>query len=213
MSENNDLCSHCCAPRQAGFAACKYCKTPFVRNTQTGAIPCPKCATLNELGVQRCVQCQTWIVVQCIFCHALSPHNLPACQRCNEPFAGAPQRFQQRQEHAQNQQRMQVMGTVGTVAASLLGAAAGAAIGGHYGHGGHHHYGHGGYAHRHEDGGFFDSSGDSGSDGGEGGGIMDSLFGGGDSGGATGSWDDSGSSSDGGDGGGIMDSLFGGDDS
>src|SRR4029079_18891080 len=95
---DQEPCSYCGAPRVAGFAACKYCKTPFVRDTQSGAIPCPRCNTLNELGAQKCVQCQTWVVLQCVFCSALSPHNLPACQKCGEAFAGAPERFQQRQQ-------------------------------------------------------------------------------------------------------------------
>jgi hypothetical protein len=142
MSDAEELCPHCGAPRAAGFAACKFCKTPFVKDTQTGAIPCPRCNTLNELGAQRCVQCQTWVVVQCVFCHALSPHNVPACTKCSEPFAGAPQRFadQQRQQHIQ--QGLSIAGTVGNVAASFLGAAAGAGLFSH--HEGYEHH-HGGY--------------------------------------------------------------------
>ena len=75
-----ELCTHCGAPRVAGYAACKFCKTPFagVGNTQTDAIPCPRCSTLNEIGSQRCVQCQTWVVVQCVFCHALVPSSVSA---------------------------------------------------------------------------------------------------------------------------------------
>src|SRR5262245_14193872 len=101
-----ELCTHCGAPRVAGYASCKFCKTPFasVQNTQTGAIPCPRCNTLNELGAQKCVQCQAWVVVQCVFCGSLSPHNVPACQRCNEPFAGAPQRLAERQRAQHLQQ-------------------------------------------------------------------------------------------------------------
>src|SRR6185295_11015637 len=59
-----ELCKHCGAPRVAGYAACKFCRTPFVENSQTNAIPCPRCNTLNEMGAQRCVQCQTWVGVQ-----------------------------------------------------------------------------------------------------------------------------------------------------
>jgi hypothetical protein len=228
MSENHDLCKQCGAPRQPGFAACKYCKTPFVQNAHTEAIPCPKCATLNEMGAQKCVQCQTWVVVQCVFCHALSPHNRPACMRCNEPFAGAPQRFQERQQQAASQRNMQMVGTVGNVAASLVGAAAGAMIAGRAYGGGHHHYdhGHGHYGRRDYDGDYDPSNAgpfgggsgdygggasgdysDPGDAGGDGGGIMDSLFGGGDSGGSS-DYSDPGDA--GGDGGGIMDSLFDG---
>ncbi len=131
-----ELCTHCGAPRIAGYASCKFCKTPYpgVQNTQTGAIPCPRCNTLNELGAQKCVQCQAWVVVQCVFCGALSPHNVPACQRCNEPFAGAPQRLAERQRAQHLQQGLQVAGTVGSVAASFLGAAAGAGMFSHHDH-------------------------------------------------------------------------------
>jgi hypothetical protein len=131
-----ELCTHCGAPRVAGYASCKFCKTPFasVQNTQTGAIPCPRCNTLNELGAQKCVQCQAWVVVQCVFCGGLSPHNVPACQHCNEPFAGAPQRLAERQRGQHIEQGLQVAGTVGTLAASFLGAAAGAGIFNHHDH-------------------------------------------------------------------------------
>ena len=118
MSQAEELCSNCGAPRVAGYAACKYCKTPFasVKDTQTDAIPCPRCNTLNELGAQKCVQCQAWVVVQCVFCHALSPHNVPACTKCGEAFAGAPQRFAERQRAQQLQTGLEIAGTVGNVA-------------------------------------------------------------------------------------------------
>jgi hypothetical protein len=142
-----ELCNHCGAPRVAGYAACKFCKTPFVQNTQTGAIPCPRCNTLNEMGAQRCVQCQTWVVVQCVFCHALSPHNVPGCLKCGEPFAGAPQRLAERQRQQNIDQGLHIAGAVGNVAASFLGAAAGAGMFSHHEGYEHHyeHYHHGGY--------------------------------------------------------------------
>jgi hypothetical protein len=214
MAANQDLCGNCCAPRQAGYAACKYCKTPFVQNAQTQAIPCAKCGTLNEMGAQKCVQCQTWIVVQCIFCHGLSPHNAAACVRCNEPFAGAPERFQQRQQQVASQRNMQMVGTVGTVAASLVGAAAGAMFAGRS-HGGYHHYDNGPhYAHRRDDhGGHYDDNGNYGDAGGGGGGLMDAFGGGGDSGGATGDYGGDYDTSNAGGGGGLMDAFTGGGDS
>lgn len=236
MSENNDICAHCGAPRAAGYGACKFCGTVFARaqqtSTQENVIPCPKCRTVNEWGAQKCVQCQTWVVVQCLFCSSLSPHHVPACLRCQEAFAGAPERFQQRQAAQQGQQRMQVIGTVGNVAASFLGAAAGMAVGGAFsGHGYRSHQSHhgsygnnDGYNHTSNsgDGGFFSSitgGGDSdagqgnydtSNSGGSGGGIMDSLFGGSSDNGSSDSTGDAG-----GDGGGLMDDLFsgGGDDS
>ena len=162
MSEPEELCSHCGAPRAAGYAACRFCQTPFVHNTQTGAIPCPRCNTLNELGAQRCVQCQTWVVVQCIFCHALSPHNVPACAQCGEAFAGAPQRFAERQSQQHLQQGLSIAGTVGNVAASFLGAAAGAGL----------------FSHHERS---YERRGEWVEDRGSGGGFFDSLLGGGSS--------------------------------
>jgi hypothetical protein len=181
MSEPEELCSHCGAPRAAGYAACRFCQTPFVHNTQTGAIPCPRCNTLNELGAQRCVQCQTWVVVQCVFCHALSPHNVPACTQCGEAFAGAPQRFAERQSQQHLQQGLSIAGTVGNVAASFLGAAAGAGL-----FSGHHE----GYERRSEwvedrGAGLSESNAPSG------GGFFDSLLGGGSSDSDTGDDDNS----------------------
>jgi hypothetical protein len=146
-----EACKHCGAPHVAGYAACKFCKTPFVADTQTDAIPCPGCNTLNVKGAQRCVQCQAWVVVQCVFCHALSPHNVPGCERCGEAFAGAPDRFAEKQRQASLDKGLEIAGTVGTVAASFLGAAAGAGLfdGSERHHsgpaapwGGHHHHHH-----------------------------------------------------------------------
>jgi hypothetical protein len=197
MSESNDLCSHCGAPRAPGYAACKFCNTVFAREKQTSlqenAVPCPGCRTLNEWGAQKCVQCHAWVVVQCVFCSSLSPHHVPACLRCQEAFAGAPERFQQRQEQQQGQQRMQMLGTVGNVAASFLGAAAGVAVSGAWS----------GHGHRHR------SSFDSDSDGNRNeGGFFSSILGGDDTNSTSESTGDAG-----GDGGGLMDDLFSGDDS
>jgi phage FluMu protein Com len=221
MPESTDVCAHCGAPRTPGFAACKFCNTLFPRAAQTAvqdnAVPCPQCKTLNEWGAQRCVKCQTWVVVQCVFCHALSPNHVPACLSCKETFAGAPERLAARQAQVDSQQRMQVVQSVGGVAASFLGAVAGAALTSNRHYGG---YSSSGFAHRdHRDyegdrsssGGLLDaftsSSSSSSSDGGSGGGLMDSLFSSSDSSSS------SSSSSDGGSGGGLMDSLFSSSDS
>jgi hypothetical protein len=128
-----EMCGHCGAPRQPGLAACRYCKTPFVRNVGRDAIACPACGALNERqNAQKCASCSTWLVVQCIFCSALSPYDQPACVKCREPFAGAPERFAQKQQERQAQQTMQVVGAVGGVAASLLGAVASSMAHSHY---------------------------------------------------------------------------------
>jgi len=161
-----------------GYASCKFCNTPFVRNTHEDAIPCAQCRTLNEKGAQRCVRCQAWVVVQCVFCRALSPHHEPACVQCGETFAGAMERYQQRQEEVQNQQRMQVVATVGTVAASFLGAVAGAALTDRPHHAHRHHHRHHDDDNDHDEGGgFFASASGEVSDDGEEGGILDAIFG------------------------------------
>ncbi|MFT3771285.1 MAG: zinc ribbon domain-containing protein [Minicystis sp.] len=216
MAEGEELCTHCGAPRVAGYAACRYCKTPFVKNTQTNAIPCPRCNTLNELGAQKCVQCQTWIVVQCVFCHALSPHNTPACVKCGEAFAGAPQRFAERQSQQRLQTGLEIAGQVGNVAASVLGAAAVAGVLGgrsheHYQHGSGHYHGHHDHHSHHEHHHYDDSfSGHQGAgieqQSGSSGGFFGSLFGSDESSGTgAGIEQQSGSS------GGFLDSVFGGD--
>jgi phage FluMu protein Com len=216
MSESNDVCAHCGAPRAPGYAACKFCNTVFAREKQTSlqdnAVPCPKCRTLNEWGAQKCVQCQSWVVVQCVFCSSLSPHHVPACLKCQEAFAGAPERFQQRQQQQQGQQRMQMLGSVGSVAASFLGAAAGVAVSGAFSGQGHRYEGHH-HGHRasfdNENGRDRDyTSGNNGNDGNDGGGLMDSLFGSSDTSSSNESTGDAG-----GDGGGLMDDVFSSDSS
>lgn len=124
MAQPPTQCNHCGAPREPGLAACRYCRTPFVSNVHRDAVPCPSCGVLNEKGAQKCAMCSAWVVVQCVFCSALSPHNHPACDRCREPFAGAPERMQQRRQEQEMQQRMQMVSSVGGVAVSLLGAVA-----------------------------------------------------------------------------------------
>ncbi len=172
MSQSPSPCAHCGAPREAGYAACRYCKTPFVADTHRDAVACPQCSTLNERGAQRCVRCHTWVVVQCVFCSTLSPHHMPACVKCGEAFAGAIERFQQRKEQIESRERMKMVGTVGTVAASFLGAVAGAAISGGSSYHGHRD------RDRDSDGFLESVFGDDDNDNdNEGGGLMDDLFG------------------------------------
>jgi hypothetical protein len=130
-------CETCGAPAQPGVVKCFYCGRPVSKEAADSAIPCPQCKELNVWGAQRCVKCQTWIVVQCIFCGAISPHTVSACMGCNEAFAGAPERkaardtaVAQQQAAVQNQQNVQTAVQVGGVAASFLGAMAGGIIGG-----------------------------------------------------------------------------------
>ena len=222
MTQGGEPCARCGAPRVPGFAACKYCKAIFETDPDRPAVPCPRCATLSEWGTQKCVACQAWIVVACVFCRALSPHNAPACLKCSEVFAGAPDRLRQRQEQASRHQTMQVVGQVGSVAATFLGAAAGAAVGGSWGSSGGFQRNGDGYAHGHDhqrsdygrDDGYRGRGGESYGQN-QGGGIMDQLFDSSSSGGGASSdygSTDSGQANDqpGGSGGGILSELFGG---
>lgn len=123
-------CTSCGAPDSGELVVCKYCKQAVSAEAARTAIPCPnpQCRTANRWGRQKCAHCQAWIVVSCVFCGAISPHNLSSCMRCNEAFAGAAQRKAQMHAHQQHQQGMQQASVWGGVAASFLGAAAGSAI-------------------------------------------------------------------------------------
>jgi len=126
-------CSHCGAPDTGEVVLCRFCKNAVNAEAQRTAIPCPnpQCRTLCRWGKQNCVACQAWLVVSCVFCGSLSPHNMSNCMKCNEAFAGAAQRraaMQQQQAHQQNMQQANVWGNV---AAAFAGAAVGSAISGH----------------------------------------------------------------------------------
>lgn len=127
----NAHCMACGAPDDGESVLCKYCQRAVSPEAQASAIPCPRCRTLCRWGKQKCASCQTWIVVACVFCGAISPHNQQACLACHETFAGAVERKQQRAQQQSHQQSMQTFGAVGNIAASFLGAAAGAAVGSH----------------------------------------------------------------------------------
>jgi phage tail tape-measure protein len=62
--------------------------------------------------------------VSCIFCGAVSPHNVPNCLKCSEAFAGAAQRKAAAESQRDAQQAMQVVSAVGP----LLGVALGVAL-------------------------------------------------------------------------------------
>jgi hypothetical protein len=126
-------CASCGAPDDGEFVSCKYCKRAVSAEALAKAIPCPNpaCKTACRWGKQKCAACQAWIVVSCIFCGSISPHNCSNCLRCNEAFAGAPQRKAAMQQQQQHQQSMQAVGTWGNVAAVFAGAAIGASLGSH----------------------------------------------------------------------------------
>lgn len=130
-------CNTCGAPDNGEFVTCRYCKQAVSAEAQRTAIPCPnpQCRMACRWGKQKCGQCQAWLVVSCVFCGSLSPHNISNCMQCNEAFAGAAQRKAARMQQQQHQQNMQQANVWGNVGAAFVGAAVGSAIsGGHYHH-------------------------------------------------------------------------------
>ena len=124
-------CGVCGAPDDGEHVQCRYCQQAVSADALAKAIPCPNpaCRTACRWGKQKCVACQAWLVVSCVFCGAISPHNISNCLQCNEAFAGAMQRKQSMQQQQQHQQQMQDVGTWGSVAAAFAGAAVGASLG------------------------------------------------------------------------------------
>jgi hypothetical protein len=129
------ICANCGAPDSGDYVMCRFCTQAVSADALRTAIPCPnsQCRTACRWGKQKCPQCQAWLVVSCVFCGAISPHNISNCMHCNEAFAGASQRKAQMQQQVQHQQHMQSANVWGGVAASFLGAAAGSAIGSSWG--------------------------------------------------------------------------------
>lgn len=132
MSEPNAgaaLCANCGAPDGGELVLCRYCAQAVSAEAQASAIPCPnpQCRTLCRWGKQNCVKCKTWLVVSCVFCGSLSPHNVSNCLSCREAFAGAPQRKAQMEASRQQQQNMQNAQVWGNLAIGALGVAGGIA--------------------------------------------------------------------------------------
>lgn len=183
-------CASCGAPDDGEAVMCKFCRQAVNAEAQRTAIPCPACKTACRWGRQKCHACQGWIVVQCVFCGALSPHNCSTCMRCNEAFAGAPERKAQRDAQMRQQQQQQQMhqqvSTWGPVAAAFVGAAAGGVVSRGWGGGYHYSHHHSHYDHHvsheyveYDTGNVWEESPDSGDDWDDG----DSDYGGGDDGG------------------------------
>jgi hypothetical protein len=133
MTTNGALpatCANCGAPDNGELVSCKFCHQPISAEIARAAIPCPnpQCRTQNRWGRQRCIKCEAWVVVSCVFCGSLSPHTLSNCLQCNEAFAGAMLRKQQMEQNQRQQNYGESAGIWGNVAASFLGAAAGAAV-------------------------------------------------------------------------------------
>jgi hypothetical protein len=127
----SSTCANCGAPDAGDLVICKFCKQAVSAEALKSAIPCPnpQCRALCRWGKQHCPQCQSWIVVSCVFCGALSPHSMSSCLQCHQAFAGAPQRKAQMEAQRQHQQNMQSMNAFGNLASGFLGGMAGAAIG------------------------------------------------------------------------------------
>src|SRR5277367_1187423 len=113
MADSTATCKTCGAPHTPGLAVCHFCNTSFVQDLQTQAVQCPQCHAFNEWGATKCVQCSAWVVVKCMFCGALSPHQVPACLGCHENFAGAAERIAARDAEVRRQHNLQTVGTVG----------------------------------------------------------------------------------------------------
>ncbi len=137
-------CPSCGAPDDGELVHCRFCKAALSKEIADTAIPCPHCRVANRWGKQRCVACRSWIIVSCVFCGGLSPHNQPACLSCREPFAGAAQRKRDREIAAQQQQAAfpQHGGFVDNMGAAFVGAAAGYVVADAFSHHHHHDYGH-----------------------------------------------------------------------
>jgi len=130
-------CSNCGAPDDGELVTCRFCKQAVSGEASRTAIPCPNpnCRMQCRWGKQKCGQCQAWLVVSCVFCGSLSPHNTSNCLRCNEAFAGAAQRKAQHAQQQQHHQNMQQASVWAPVAAAFAGVAVGSAVS----HGWHSH--------------------------------------------------------------------------
>ncbi|HEY8040057.1 MAG TPA: hypothetical protein VIF15_09705 [Polyangiaceae bacterium] len=120
MTPNVLACTSCGAPDDGQEVVCKFCQHAVSPQVQSSAIPCGQCNHLNRWGRQQCSRCNQWIVVQCVFCGSLSPRNLSACMRCNEAFAGAWERKQQREAQQQTNEITNVLGSVAAIAGGVF---------------------------------------------------------------------------------------------
>jgi len=119
-------CANCGAPDGGELVICRFCARAVSAEAQASAIPCPnpQCRALCRWGKQNCRECKTWLVVSCVFCGSLSPHNISNCLSCREAFAGAPERKAQIHAQHQHRQNMQNAQVWGGLAIGVLGVAA-----------------------------------------------------------------------------------------
>jgi hypothetical protein len=117
------VCENCGAPPAAGLAACLYCKTAYA-GVPVG-VRCHRCNAQNAAGNTTCPQCRTELTRACVFCQAVSSLDRPACVRCREPFEGAAERLQAREDARKRKEYMnlasQGLGAAVTVATSDAG--------------------------------------------------------------------------------------------
>jgi hypothetical protein len=122
-------CTACGAPEDTTLVTCKFCQHPYNAEVARTAIPCPSCKTLNRYGAQKCVHCQAWVVVSCVFCGSLSPCTMSSCLQCNEAFAGAPQRKAAMDSQRQQQQAISLVGAAAPILGGVLGGIVAAELG------------------------------------------------------------------------------------
>lgn len=127
--DTDGICDNCGSAKAPGLAVCKYCGRPFVADLVNRAVPCWSCKTYSDWGVMKCSACGVDVVRACLFCHAISPHHVPSCLRCREPFAGMAERAAEKARQAQ----VQSVAKVGMGLLGVLGKVASEA--------GHHHGG------------------------------------------------------------------------
>ena len=123
-------CATCGAPVRPGFVLCPFCRRAYSKADASRAVPCrdPGCGELSAWGSNKCVKCAGWLVVECVFCKGLSPHNQPACLSCGEAFAGSTERKAAAEQQRQSQATQQAVMTYAPIAMTFLGSFAGAAI-------------------------------------------------------------------------------------
>ncbi len=101
---------------------CEFCRHPYSAEALRSAIPCPGCRELNVWGATRCFKDEAWLVIQCLFCGNVSPHNQSGCLACGEAFMGMRERKAARDAQIQEQKTAKAVQVWGGVGASFLGS-------------------------------------------------------------------------------------------
>ncbi len=122
----DDRCGNCGAPYKDGLAACAFCDFPIVG--RSSGVRCQSCSEIATADRRSCAQCNYSFTKGCVFCGRVAFLTATACPGCNEAFAGAERRKQQRDEAAKQQQMMgiaqQGISMLGAVAMSEAGRSA-----------------------------------------------------------------------------------------